>query len=165
MVWQFGMNDNLKCFNLIGRFLRWVRPSNGGIWLVDWFLYQQYMIIKGLIQHSFASNFQKVNMSGKIKCLFCPRQYFQQQHCNRHMLKEHQYSKERAGNVQCVLCPNRYKNQKYCDHHMKAKHGYDAAAERRKVREELFLHKSQRIVFQANNILRLKNVFLLSKLQ
>ena len=44
--------------------------------------------------------------------------------------------KESDGGVPCVLCSKKYKLQKYCDRHMKMKHGYNAAAERRKVKEE-----------------------------
>ena len=59
------------------------------------------------------------------------------------MREKHKYSKERAGNVQCIFCPKKYKNRKNCEQHMKVKHDHNAAAERRKENEELFIIKSQ----------------------
>ena len=48
-----------------------------------------------------------------------------------------------SGMVKCQFCPLMYCRQKHCNRHMKMKHGYNAAAERRKVKEGLFLLKSQ----------------------
>ena len=78
----------------------------------------------------------------KKKCLFCPSEYLQQQHCNRHMRMKHGYQKkEPEDNVECMFCPRKYKNRVDCDRHMKANHDYDAVAIRQKEREEKYLIK------------------------
>ena len=97
-----------------------------------------------LIKHSLISNFPSINMSRKkIKWLFCTREYFHQQHCNRHTRNQHLYSNDHGGNGQCVLCLNNHKNQKYCNQHMKVKHGNNTEAKRSMVTEKLFSLKAQ----------------------
>ena len=72
----------------------------------------------------------------KKKCLFCPREYLQQQHCNHHMRVKHGYQKEtpEGNNIECRFCSRKYKNQVDCEKHMKENHNYDAVAPRNKLR-------------------------------
>ena len=87
---------------------------------------------------------QRVVNTEKKKCMFCPREYLQQQHCNHHMRFKHGYQKEppEGNNIECRYCSRKYKNQKDCERHMKENHNYDAATLRKKEREAVKKRKS-----------------------
>ena len=80
----------------------------------------------------------------KKKCMFCPREYLQQQHCNHHMRFKHGYQKEppEGNNIECRYCSRKYKNQLDCERHMKENHNYDAATLRKKERKAVKKRKS-----------------------
>ena len=87
---------------------------------------------------------QRVVNTEKKKCMFCPREYLQQQHCNHHMRFKHGYQKEppEGNNIECRYCSRKYKNQLDCERHMKENHNYDAATLRKKERKAVKKRKS-----------------------